>query len=473
MSSGSFLEDAARAARWIESYRNGVGDLPVLPRVRPGDVSGGLGTVPPEAPASLAAVLADLDEIIVPGLTHWNHPGFFAYFCSSTTDAGVLAEFLAAELNQNAMLWRTSPAGTELERRMVEWVRRFVELPDSFSGLILDTASTSSFTALLAARERAVPGVRARGLSGRGDLGPCTLYVSEEAHSSLDKAAAAAGLGLDQVRKVPVDSRLRMIPDALDEAITVDRRNGLTPVMVCATIGTTSTTSVDPVREVADICDRLGVWLHVDAAYAGPAAALAEKSQEFEGWERADSIVLNPHKWMSVPIDCSVLLYRDEEAMRQPLSLTPEYLSSEEDGRDLMDIGLSLGRRFRALKLWFQFRMEGTEAIRARLRSHIQLADRLADWIEEDGRFELAAPHPFSLVVFRALPPSGADPDDWNRRLLTAVNRRGPVFLSHTTVGGRYVIRLAVGSARGTEQAVREAWRLLGEEYDRMEKGVT
>ncbi|MDP2481932.1 MAG: pyridoxal-dependent decarboxylase, partial [Candidatus Palauibacterales bacterium] len=351
MSSGSFLEDAARAARWIESYRNGVGDLPVLPRVRPGDVSGGLGTVPPEAPASLAAVLADLDEIIVPGLTHWNHPGFFAYFCSSTTDAGVLAEFLAAELNQNAMLWRTSPAGTELERRMVEWVRRFVELPDSFSGLILDTASTSSFTALLAARERAVPGVRARGLSGRGDLGPCTLYVSEEAHSSLDKAAAAAGLGLDQVRKVPVDSRLRMIPDALDEAITVDRRNGLTPVMVCATIGTTSTTSVDPVREVADICDRLGVWLHVDAAYAGPAAALAEKSQEFEGWERADSIVLNPHKWMSVPIDCSVLLYRDEEAMRQPLSLTPEYLSSEEDGRDLMDIGLSLGRRFRALRL--------------------------------------------------------------------------------------------------------------------------
>lgn len=468
MSGNGFLDDAARAARWIASYRESVANLPVLPRVQPGDVAAGLPEEPPEKPEPLESVLADLDAVIVPGLTHWNHPGFFAYFCSSTTDAGVLAEFLAAELNQNAMLWRTSPAGTELEQRVVDWVRRFVGLPDAFSGLILDTASSSSFTALLAAREQAVPDVRQRGLAGRSDVGPCVLYLSAEAHSSVDKAALAAGFGLDQVRHIPVDDRFRMVPAALENAIRADRDSGLTPVMVCATIGTTSTTSVDPVREIAEICERMGVWLHVDAAYAGPAAALPEKRGEFEGWDRADTIVLNPHKWMSTPIDCSVLLFRDDAAMRRPLALTPEYLRSAEDGSNLMDIGLSLGRRFRALKLWFQFRMEGAEGLRARLRGHIALADALAGWIVDDPRFEVVAPHPFSLVVFRAIPPGSVDPDEWNRRLLEAVNRDGRVFLSHTAVGGRYVLRLAVGSARGTEQAVQAAWRLLTDEYDRM-----
>ena len=474
MNEDRFLEDAAQAARWIAGYREKIGDLPVLPRVKPGDVAAKLPAQAPEDGESLQAVLQDLDAVLVPGLTHWNHPGFMAYFCSSSTDAGVLAEFLAAELNQNAMLWRTSPAGTELERRMVEWVRRFVGLPDSFDGLILDTASSSSFTALLAARERAVPDVKRLGLAGRTDLGPCVIYLSEEAHSSVDKSALAAGFGLDQVRHIRVDDALRMDPSALQEEIETDRAAGRVPVMVCATIGTTSTTSVDPVREIADVCERLGVWLHVDAAYAGPAASLPEKRGEFGGWERADSIVLNPHKWMSTPIDCSILLYRDEAAMRRPLSLTPEYLRSAEDGSNLMDIGLSLGRRFRALKLWFQFRLEGAEALRERLRSHIALADAAAEWIVDDPRFELVAPHPFSLIAFRALPPPGQDGDEWNRRLLEAVNREGPVLLSHTTVRGRFVIRLAVGSARGTEGAVREAWRLLSEVYDRMaEKGTT
>jgi aromatic-L-amino-acid decarboxylase len=466
-----FLEDAARAARWITAYRERLDELPVLSRVQPGDISAQLPLQAPEDPESLQSVLRDLDEVIVPGLTHWNHPGFLAYFCSSTTDAGVLAEFLAAELNQNAMLWRTSPAGTELEGRMVEWVRRFVGLPDGFKGLILDTASSSSFTALLAARERAVPDVKQRGLAGRHDVGPCVLYVSDEAHSSLDKSALAAGFGLDQVRRIRVDGAFRMVPAALAQEIEADRAAGRVPVMVCATIGTTSTTSVDPVREIADICQRLGVWLHVDAAYAGPAASLPEKRGEFAGWERADSIVINPHKWMSTPIDCSILLYRDDAAMRRPLSLTPDYLQSAEDGSNLMDIGLSLGRRFRALKLWFQFRLEGADALRERLRAHIALADALAGWIEDDPRFELSAPHPFSLIAFRALPPGDLDGDEWNRALLEAVNREGPVLLSHTTVGGRFVIRLAVGSARGTEQAVRGAWRLLSEEYDRMAAG--
>lgn len=468
MKDSDFLGDAARAARWIESYRRRVAALPVLPRVQPGEIEALLPADPPDEPGSLASLLAEMDEIIVPGLTHWNHPGFMAYFCSSTTDAGVLAEFLAAELNQNAMLWRTSPAGTELERKVVDWIRRFVVLPEAFEGLILDTASTSSFTALLAARERAVPGVRQSGLSGRAGLGPCTVYVSSEAHSSVHKSALAAGMGLEQVRSIPVDDALRMIPDELEQALSRDREAGNTPVMVCATIGTTSTTAVDPVSEIAGVCSRHGVWLHVDAAYAGPAASLPEKRKLFDGWERADSIVLNPHKWMSTPIDCSVLLYRDAGAMREPLSLTPEYLRSEEDGTNLMDIGLSLGRRFRALKLWFQFRLEGAQAMRARLRSHIAQADRVAKWIETDPRFELVAPHPFSLVVFRAVPPDGIEGDEWNRGLLESVNRRGQVFLSHTKVGGRYVIRIAVGSARGTDEAVREAWQALQEEYDRL-----
>ncbi len=471
VSSKDFRDDAARTAEWIVSYRKRVGDLPVLPRVSPGDVGASLPLDPPEKPQALESILADLDELIVPGLTHWNHPGFFAYFSISASAPGILAEMLAATLNVNGMLWRTSPAATELERRTVDWVRRFVGLPDGFEGLIRDTASSCSFTALLAARERAGPGARRRGLAGREDLGACVLYVSAEAHSSLDKAAMAAGFGLDHVRHVAVDGGLRMVPAELERAITADRAAGLTPVMVCATIGTTSTTSVDPVREVADVCERLGVWLHVDAAYAGPAAALPEKRSLFDGWERADSIVLNPHKWMSTPIDCSVLLYRDGGAMRAPLSLTPEYLRSAEDGSNLMDVGLSLGRRFRALKLWFQFRMEGAEGLRSRLRAHIDLAAALAGWIDGDPRFEILAPHPFSLVVFRSVPPGTRDSDEWNRELLEAVNRDGRVFLSHTTVGGRYAIRLAVGSARGTEGAVRDAWRLLVREYERMGAG--
>jgi aromatic-L-amino-acid decarboxylase len=471
----SFADAAGQTARWITEYRGRLADLPVLPRVEPGDVAASLPGEPPEHPDDLEAVLEDLDRLLLPGLTHWNHPGFFAYFCSSTTDAGVLGEFLAAELNQNAMLWRTSPAATELELTVVDWVRRFVGLPEGFRGLILDTASTSSFTALLAARERAVPGVRRLGLAGRDDIGPCTVYVSQEAHSSLEKSALAAGLGLDQVRRIAVDERLRMVPEALERAVEEDRREGRIPVMACATIGTTSTTSVDPVDRLASVCERAGLWLHVDAAYAGPAASLPEKRREFEGWERADSIVLNPHKWMSTPIDCSILLYRDDAAMRRPLSLTPEYLRSAEDGANLMDIGLSLGRRFRALKLWFQFRLEGAEAIRARLRTHIASADALAEWIEADARFELLAPHPFSLVVFRSLPPSGwapADPDAWNRRLLEAVNRRGPVFLSHTRVADRFAIRLAVGSARSTGASVLMARDILSEEYDRLAVGL-
>jgi aromatic-L-amino-acid decarboxylase len=370
----------------------------------------------------------------------------------------VFAEFVAAALNVNAILWRTGPAATELEGRMMEWMRRFVGLPDGFHGVIQDTASSASFTALVAARERALPGTRAEGLAATGASARPVVYQSDQAHSSIDKAAVAGGIGLANVRHVPSDDRFRMRPEALEEAIRIDREGGRTPVMVTATIGTTSSTSVDPVEAIADVCAAHGIWLHVDAAYAGPAASLPELRPLFRGWERADSIVLNPHKWMMTPVDCSVLLFRDPAAFRASLALTPEYLRAEEAAANLSDIGLPLGRRFRALKLWFLFRWYGADGLRSILRRHVEMARAFRDWVERDPRFETAAPAPFSTVCFRAVPPEGGGPEDaWNRRLLAAVNARGRVFLSHTVLDGRFTLRLAIGSAWVREEDVSAA----------------
>ena len=458
MSRDRFLSDAARVAGWIADYRERLPDLPVLARTEPGATAARLPAAPPEGPQPLEAILADLDAVIVPGLTHWNHPGFFAYFSSSSADPGVFAEFVAAALNVNAILWRTGPAATELEGRMMEWMRRFVGLPEGFHGVIQDTASSASFTALVAARERALPGTRAEGLAATGASARPVVYQSDQAHSSIDKAAVAGGIGLANVRHVPSDDRFRMRPEALEEAIRIDREGGRTPVMVTATIGTTSSTSVDPVEAIADVCAAHGIWLHVDAAYAGPAASLPELRPLFRGWERADSIVLNPHKWMMTPVDCSVLLFRDPAAFRASLALTPEYLRAEEAASNLSDIGLPLGRRFRALKLWFLFRWYGADGLRSILRRHVEMARAFRDWVERDPRFETAAPAPFSTVCFRAVPPEGGGPEDaWNRRLLAAVNARGRVFLSHTVLDGRFTLRLAIGSAWVREEDVTAA----------------
>lgn len=467
-----FLQAAARVAEWIASYRESLPALPVLARVRPGETAAHLPTSAPEGAEDLEEILADLDRIIVPGLTHWNHPGFFAYFSSSSADPGALADFIAAALNVNAMVWRTSPAATELEQRVVDWLRQFVQLPAEFRGVIQDTASSSTFTALVAARHRAVPDVRARGLAGREDLGPCAVYLSEHGHFSVDKAALAAGIGLDHVQRLPTDDRYRLKPEALARAVRDDRSHGRVPVMVCATLGTTSTTSVDPIAEIADVCADLGVWLHVDAAYAGPAASLPEMAPYFAGWERADSIVINPHKWLFTPIDCSVLLYRDPDAMRSSLALTSAYLRSDEGGMNLMDVGLPLGRRFRALKLWFVFRMHGTEALREILRRHVALAREFKTWLERDPRFEVVAPVPFSTVCFRAVPRSGAPEEDFNQQLLAALNARGPVFLSDTRLDGRVTLRMALGSAHATRDSVRSAYDLLAQEYERLARAA-
>jgi len=471
-----FVPSTLRVARWIEAYRTRLPELPVLAQVRPGEVAAALPEAPPEAPESYEAILADLDRTIVPGLTHWNHPGFMAYFCSSSADPGLLAEFVTAAFNVNAMLWRTSPAATELEVRMVEWTRRFVGLPDSFDGVIQDTASTSTFVALLAARHRAFPGAREHGLPA-GRPGPGRVYGSELAHSSLDKAVIAAGLGRRNLVRIEVDASYALRPEALARALRDDRSAGRVPVMVCATIGTTSCASVDPVEAIADVCAEHDVWLHVDAAYAGPAAALPELRPRFAGWERAESIVLNPHKWMSVPLDCSLLLGRRLDAFRASLALTPAYLSSDTAATNLMDVGIALGRRFRALKLWFVFRREGADGIRAMIRRHCDLADRFAGRVEAEPRLELAAPPSFGTVCFRV--QAGPENDEAadlagdaaaaaSRRLLERINDDGRIFLSHTELDGRYTLRLVFGSVHTGRAQLDAAWDAVVSALDDM-----
>ncbi len=464
-------EALARGSEWVLEYRDRVESLPVFPRIEPGEVRARLPASPPESGAGFAEILEELDDVVVPGLTHWNHPGFMAYFPSSSAGPSIAAELLIAALGAQAMLWRTSPAATELELLSVDWLRQAVGLPDAFQGVILDTASTGSFTALLAAREAAGREVRERGLLGRPEHPRLALYVSALAHSSLEKAAIAAGLGRESVRHVPTDDRFRMDPVALSAALARDVDRGVRPAMICATVGTTSAASVDPVTPIADAAERHGAWLHVDAAYAGPAAMLPELREEFAGWERADSIVVNPHKWMGTPVDCSVLLFRDPAPFRRSLALTPAYLESEHDEvTNLMDFGVALGRRFRGLKLWMLFRAFGTDGLAAMLRKHIRWARDAAARLESDGRFELAAPVGFATVCFRAVPRGEPDPaggDELSRRVLGAVNAEGRAFISHAVLDGRYTLRLSIGSVHTREVHVDAALDSLFRAWDR------
>ena len=458
-----FRREAHRIADWIADYLSNPGQYPVLSRVSPGDIARAL---PAEAPAhgeAFDAILADFQKIILPGITHWNHPGFFAYFAITGSAPGILAEFLSAALNVQAMLWRTSPAATELEEVTVAWLRRLVHLPDDFEGVIYDTASISTLHALAAARERAVPQVRTAGLGTRR----CRVYCSDQTHSSIDKAVILLGLGHESLRKIPTDANFSMRAEVLARAIAEDRAGGWIPMAVVATVGTTSSTSVDPVEEIAAICGRENVWLHVDAAYAGVAAMVPGCEHVLSGASRADSVVLNPHKWLFTPFDLSVLYTRHFDVLRTAFSLTPEYLKTAESGvaRNLMDTGIQLGRRFRALKLWMVCRHFGAEGLRARLAEHMRLAKLFASWVDQSSEFERVAAVPFSVVCFRAIPAQlrGNDSavDAFNEELIDRVNRSGEVFLSHTRLGGRYVIRLAIGNLHTTETHVARAWDLL------------
>ncbi len=451
----------------------------VLPGIEPGDVAAQVADHPPERPESMDAILADYDRFIVPGTTHWNHPGFFAYFGITGSGPGILGEMLAAALNVNAMVWRSGPAQTELEDEVLGWLLQLLGLPDDFDGTITDTASSSTLYALAAAREAAEElAIRERGMAGRDDLPPLRVYCSEEAHSSVDKAVITLGMGLENVVRVATDDEFRMDPGALETAIAADRAAGMRPLAIVPTVGTTGVTAVDPVDALADIAEREGLWLHVDAAYGGSAGAVPELRWVLDGVERADSVVVNPHKWLFTPIDCSALYTRHPDVLRRAFSLTPEYLRTAEEGRvkNLMDYGVSLGRRFRALKLWFVMRWFGTLGIADRIREHCALARRLAGWIDEDDAWDRLAPVPFSVVAFRHHPDGMDDEaalERHNTAILDRVNGTGEVFLSHTKVRGRYAIRVAIGNLRTTELHVMRAWTLLREAADAvMDEGV-
>ena len=453
-----------RASRWIDAYYREPERYPVLSRAKPGELRGALPAGAPEEGEPFDAIFDDFETLIVPAITHWNHPRFFAYFAISATPVTVIAEALTAALDVNAMLWRTSPAATELEEHVLVWLRELLGLDAGLHGIVYDTASIGGFTALAAARESLGLDVRERGLAGRADVPPLRVYLTEHTHSHIEKGAIALGIGRENVVRVPVDDRFAMRPDALEGALAGDRARGFRPLCVAATVGTTSTTSRDPLEAIGEVARRHGVWLHVDAAYAGPAAILPEFRYLLAGCERADSVVVNPHKWLFVPIDLSVLYVRDPETLRRAFSLVADYLvTPETDVRNYMDYGLQLGRRFRALKLWFAMRHLGIRGMRERLRAHIALAQTFAAFVEAEPDWELLAPHPLSVVCFRHAPPdlTGDALDAHNARLVDAVNATGEAFISTTKLHDRLAIRVAIGNERTTENDVRAVWTLL------------
>jgi aromatic-L-amino-acid/L-tryptophan decarboxylase len=425
----SVRDDGAAALEWAARYLDRVGDYPVLAQVQPGDITARLPASPPEHGEPFENVLRDVDEILLPGITHWQSPRFFAYFAATASEPGILAELLAATLNSVAFLWRTSPASTELEALTLDWTAQLLGLPAGWHGHIEDTASTSTIAALAAAREA----------TGRD-----VVVCSEHAHSAVDKAAKLLGL---ELRKVAADDEFRLRLDALD----------LTgAAAVVATVGTTSTASVDPVPAIADACAQHGVWLHVDAAYAGSAWVCPELRWSQAGVERADSLVVNAHKWLFTPMDCSLLWSRRPDDLRRAFSLVPEFLRTSDEVLSLSEYGPALGRRFRSLKLWAVLRCYGREGLQARIREAVRLAEMFEEWVEEDPGWEVCAPRHFSLVCFRR-----DASDEENEAIVERVNRSGELFLSHTRLGGRYVLRLAIGNERTTENDVRIAWEAL------------
>jgi len=459
---------------WISDYFTRIEELPVLSQVKPGALVEQLPDAPPANGESMEAILADVDRLIVPALTHWSHPSFFAYFATSTSAPGIFGELLSAAFDVKALLWRTSPAATELEQVALSWLRQMMNLPGEFDGLIYDTASVSSLHAIAAARESLDLRIREEGMSGRDDLPLLRVYASEQAHSSIEKAIITLGLGQKSLRKIPADAEFRMDAGALARAIDEDKAAGYLPFCVVATVGTTSTSSIDPVPAIADVCERHQLWLHVDAAYAGSAAVVPELQYIIAGSERADSLTTNPHKWLFTPFDLSVLYCRRIDVLRRAFSLVPEYLRTPEAEtiRSGSDYGIQLGRRFRALKLWMIIRYFGHEGLAARIREHCRLARLFASWIEAAPNWERLAPVPLSLVCFRACPAVDGETDDerearldaLNEQLMHAANATGEIFLSHTRLDDKFTLRLAIGNIRTTEEHVRRAWELLNEQ---------
>jgi aromatic-L-amino-acid decarboxylase len=449
----AFRGAAHELVDWIAEFLRDPRKYPVVAQVKPGELTDALPESAPQQGEDYGAMLQDFERLVRPAITHWNHPGFLAYFATSSSAPAILAEMLAAAINTNGLHWKTSPALVELEQVTLRWLGEWMGVPREWFPIIYDTASIATLHAIAAAREMAVPEAREDGAPAG-----LTVYTSEQAHSSVEKACIALGIGQKNVRKIATDAEFRLRPESLRGAIEQDWRDGKRPVCVVATVGTTSTTSVDPVAEIADITRRHNLWLHVDAAYAGTAAILPEFRHILNGVERADSLVVNPHKWMFVPVDLSAFYTRRPGILRRAFSLVPEYLRTEEDPRavNLMDYSLSLGRRFRALKLWFVMRYFGREGIERLLREHIAMAQRLAQIIDTAPHFERVAPAAFSVVCFRF-----KGTDDQNRAILEKVNASGRAYISHTSLKGQVVLRIAIGNMGTRWEDVQQAWDLI------------
>lgn len=449
---------------WIADYYEQIEQYPVLSQVQPGQVRAGLPLVPPEQGQAFEDILSDLDRLILPGITHWQSPNFFAYFPANTSGPSILGELISAGLGVQGMLWATSPACTELETHVLDWVAGMLALPEGFKsstsggGVIQDSASSASLCALLAARERSTQQrSKERGCDGR-----LVAYASTQTHSSIEKAVVIAGMGRRQLRLIEVDEAFAMRPDALAQQIEQDRQAGLVPSFICATVGTTSSNAIDPLPEIGRIAREKGLWLHVDAAMSGSAAVCPEFRHIHAGLELADSYTFNPHKWMFTNFDCNCFYVANREALVRALTVLPEYLRNPatESGAviDYRDWQVPLGRRFRALKLWFVIRYYGVEGLQHHVRQHVALAQEFAGWVRDSSDFELAVQPPLNLVCFRH---TGGD--ESNRRLLERLNSSGQIYLTHTILDGKYTLRLCVGQTHTTHQHVRQAWRLIQE----------
>lgn len=448
---------------WIADYFERLENFPVLSQNAPNDLKNALPKRAPESGEDFAAIFADVERLILPAVTHWNHPHFHGLFSTSTSKPAIFAEMLAATFDMKAMLWRTAPASTELEETVLDWLRQMMNLPEEFNGIIYDTASVSTLHAIAAAREKLGLQIRENGMSGRADLPLLRVYCSEQTHSSIDKAVILLGLGQKSLRKIATGVRFEMDAEKLRAAIAEDLANGIKPFCVVATVGTTSTTSVDPVEAIAEICAENDLWLHVDAAYAGNAMIVPELQFHFKGASRADSIVTNPHKWLFTPFDLSVLYVKDADILKRAFSLVAEYLKTTETVTNQMDYGIQLGRRFRALKLWFVLRYFGQNGLTQRIREHCRLAQVLAKKIEKSENWELLAPVPFALVCFRACPKNIENLDALNEKLMNDINASGKAYISHTKLHGKFALRLSIGSLQIEERHIENVWNWLNE----------
>lgn len=446
---------------WIADYYERLEDFPVLSQNQPNDLRDALPKSAPEKGEDFANILQDVEKLILPAVTHWNHPNFHGLFSTSTSSVGIFGDMLSTAFDMKAMLWRTSPASTELEPVVLDWLRQMMNLPTEFQGVIYDTASISSLHAIAMAREKLNLGIREKGMSGRTDLPLLRIYCSEHTHSSIDKAVILLGLGQNSIVKIPTNERFEMDAEKLREAIQDDKSRGYLPFCAVANIGTTSTSSIDPVEQISAICRRNNIWLHVDTAYAGSAAIIPEFQAYFKGYELADSIVTNPHKWLFTPFDLSVLYVKDLDLLKQTFSLVAEYLIVNDTVTNQMDYGIQLGRRFRSLKLWFVMRYFGQEGLIERLRDHCRLARLFANWVDDSENFEMLAPVPFALCCFRACPKNVVDLDALNEKIMNEINSSGEAYLSHTKLNGKFTLRLSVGSIRVEERHLRKVWDLL------------